>query len=221
MDREDKRGIFFGVVGVLTLIVAIIGASFAYFSINAKSADNDLKVKAATVQISYIDGENIAINEIIPSTEAIALKAFTRAQGEASEHTQCIDNNNRVVCGVYNFGIKNNATNSISITAKVSPATLGEGEKGFTNLKYIMYDVTDSSQEKEVGRGTLGYDTDISLLTSEQTVEGGNTANYRLFIWLEEAGADNDAEQGAIFNGTVKIEVPGSGNGTITGDVGE
>ena len=37
MEKEDKRGIFFGVIGVLTLIVAIIGASLAYFSINAKS----------------------------------------------------------------------------------------------------------------------------------------------------------------------------------------
>ena len=37
MEREDKRGVFFGVIGVLTLIVAIIGASFAYFSINESS----------------------------------------------------------------------------------------------------------------------------------------------------------------------------------------
>ena len=29
MEREDKRGIFFGVIGVLTLIVAIIGESLA------------------------------------------------------------------------------------------------------------------------------------------------------------------------------------------------
>ena len=27
MEKEDKRGIFFGVIGVLTLIVSIIGAS--------------------------------------------------------------------------------------------------------------------------------------------------------------------------------------------------
>ncbi len=31
--KEDKRGIFLGIVGILTLIVAIIGASFAYFSL--------------------------------------------------------------------------------------------------------------------------------------------------------------------------------------------
>lgn len=54
MEKEDKRGIFFGVIGVLTLIVAIIGASFAYFSINAKSDKDAVKVKAASVQIVYV-----------------------------------------------------------------------------------------------------------------------------------------------------------------------
>ena len=55
MEREDKRGIFFGVIGVLTLIVAIIGASLAYFSINARSRENALTVQAATVKIVYED----------------------------------------------------------------------------------------------------------------------------------------------------------------------
>ena len=53
MEKEDKRGIFFGVIGVLTLIVAIIGASFAYFTINASSNKNAVTVNAATVKIVY------------------------------------------------------------------------------------------------------------------------------------------------------------------------
>ena len=38
-EREDKKGngLFLGIVGVATLIVAIIGASFAYFSALALS----------------------------------------------------------------------------------------------------------------------------------------------------------------------------------------
>lgn len=55
MDREEKRGIFLGIIGVLTLIVAIIGASFAYFSVNAKSSDDAVTVQAASVQIVYED----------------------------------------------------------------------------------------------------------------------------------------------------------------------
>ena len=63
MNKEDKRGIFFGVVGVLTLIVAIIGATLAYFSINAQSEKNALIVQAASVQIVYEDGNKIEIIE--------------------------------------------------------------------------------------------------------------------------------------------------------------
>ena len=33
MEREDKRGVFFGVIGVLTLIVAIIGHHLHIFQL--------------------------------------------------------------------------------------------------------------------------------------------------------------------------------------------
>ena len=94
MEKEDKRGIFFGVIGVLTLIVAIIGASFAYFSINAKSDKDAVKVKAASVQIVYDDGEKIAIENLIPSTEAVAQETVRRAAAGESDS----EGNNYVSC---------------------------------------------------------------------------------------------------------------------------
>ena len=78
MEREDKRGVFFGVIGVLTLIVAIIGASFAYFSINASSKQDAVNVSAASVKIVYTEGDQIAIENLIPSTREIAMKTLTR-----------------------------------------------------------------------------------------------------------------------------------------------
>ena len=44
----------------------------------------------------------------------------------------------------------------------------------------------------------------------------GASKNYRLFVWLNEAGEDNNAEQGAIFKGTIHVDLPGA-NGDITG----
>ena len=78
MEREDKRGIFFGVIGVLTLIVAIIGASLAYFSINVQSRDDALTVQAATVKIVYNDGDALAVSNIIPASQAVALETYRR-----------------------------------------------------------------------------------------------------------------------------------------------
>ena len=35
MENKSGQGIFYGVIGVATLVVAIIGATFAYFSASA------------------------------------------------------------------------------------------------------------------------------------------------------------------------------------------
>ncbi|UKI27558.1 MAG: hypothetical protein L6V91_02835 [Bacilli bacterium] len=114
MEREDKRGVFFGVIGVLTLIVAIIGASFAYFSINAKSSDDAVTVNAASVKIVFNEGDKIAMNNLIPSEKSIAMTTLTRALegktykggqdgNEDIPYVACKDNNNYTTCGYYDF----------------------------------------------------------------------------------------------------------------------
>lgn len=226
MDREDKRGIFFGVVGVLTLIVAIIGASFAYFSINAKSADDAVKVQAGSVQIVYEEGTNVAINEIIPSTKEIALRALNRAKENPDTYTECIDDNGYRVCGLYSFSLTNNSSTPVNATAKITPTALGESEKGFTNLKFVLNEVDETGAVvgTDLYEGTMGY-TEFGLLNGDATttmeIPANTTKRYRLFIWLNEAGEANDVEQGAIFKGTVKVDIPGNASGNITGTVSE
>ena len=56
-------------------------------------------------------------------------------------------------------------------------------------------------------------DTDMKTTVD---LAGGRTKNYRLFVWLNEAGEYNNAEQGAIFKGTIHVDLPGS-DGNITG----
>lgn len=222
-SKENKRGIFFGVIGVLTLIVAIIGASFAYFSINVQSADNALSVQAATVQIVYEQGTQIAIRDLIPSTKEVAERSVTRApEGNTSGYTKCIDDNGYTVCGFYDFTLTNQGTSPVNVTATVTPTALLEDQKGFTNLKYVMYNITDSSDEfgDPLYEGTTSYD-EFSLLGSDlnKTMSLAVGQNkYRLFIWLDEQGEANDVEQGAIFQGTIHINVQGV-TGGLTGTI--
>lgn len=241
MEKEDKRGIFFGVVGVLTLIVAIIGASFAYFSINAKSDTDALTVTAASVQIIYDDGNEVAIENLIPSTKAVAEETVRRAKaGETNSedipYQMCVDNRGNNVCGTYEFTLTNKGTGSVDIKASIEPTALKPAvtdpdsgniitpaEKGFSNLKFVMYDITDNDNGTLVYEGTMGYSKFGLLgdtLDATATIPGNSTTKkYRLFVWLDEAGAANDAEQGAIFKGTVTIDVVGAEGGQITGTV--
>lgn len=249
MDREDKRGIFFGVIGVLTLIVAIIGASLAYFSINANSEKDALIVQAATLQIAYVDGNMLDVKGIIPSTKAVAQETFRRylagetyskdlGDGQTTEvpYEKCIDDKGYTVCGVYEFTLTNNGVNPVDITAKVVPTlpteeegeepTEGETEtttaeeKQFKHLKYSLYDITGVSATETgteiVANGAITYN-EFQILSNPVSIAGNGTEKkYRLFIWLDEQGPDNNSEQGAVFRGTVYINVPGAENVTGT-----
>ena len=53
-NNDNGRGIFYGVIGVATLVVAIIGATFAYFSATAVS-NNAVNVGTTTVSLSFTD----------------------------------------------------------------------------------------------------------------------------------------------------------------------
>lgn len=242
-NKNDKRGIFLGIVGVLTLIVAIIGASFAYFSLNARSNEDAVKVKAATVQIVYEEGQNIAIDNIIPSEQSIALETVRRAgetNSEGETYVACVDDNDYNVCGTYDFTLTNKGTTPVEIMAYITPTELKSAvvdnenpennkpaEKGFKNLKFITFDRTGVSEANNNGTKiatadglSVVYTGDFGILSSDKndtaTLNAGETKTYRLFIYLEEAGADNDVEQGAVFNGTVHVDVVGAENG-ITG----
>lgn len=220
--RENRKGIFFGVIGVLTLIVAIIGASFAYFSINVKSNENAVTVQSATVQIVYTDGQKLAVTDIIPSTKEIALKSINRAT-EDSGYTQCVDDNNYTICGVYEFELTNQSDNTMNINGTITPTALTEDEKGFTNLKFNLYDVTGGVPTLIYEDGSVSY-SEFGIFGADKAttteLPGSTTKKYRLVVWLNEAGEANDAEQGAIFKGTVNVGVVGASGG-ITGVVGD
>ena len=232
MEREDKRGIFFGVIGVLTLIVAIIGASLAYFSINAQSREDVLTVQAATVQIVYNDGDALAVSNIIPSSKEVALETYrrylkgetysTEVDGSQTQvpYEKCVDDKGYTVCGVYEFTLTNNGANPVDITAKVVPTALDEGAKKFQNLKFVLYNITNVGETEtgvQVSTGTVSY-SEFSLLADPVTINIGTTSIYRLFVWLDETNGPQDEEQGATFKGTIHINVPGASNLTGNAD---
>ena len=198
MNKEDKRGIFFGVVGVLTLIVAIIGASLAYFSLNANSDPDALTVQAASVQIVYEDGDKLNVSEIIPATQAVAVETFSRflnkktykptEESEDVLYEKCKDDNGYNVCGTYNFKLTNDGPTATTISMTVNPATT-EGKK-FKNLSYILYDVTGLEEDTYTVDGKpvsdykgLGTPTIANVLrqgTFEYEADGeGNVTSYK------------------------------------------
>ena len=77
MDKKSRE-IFYGIVIVATLIIAIIGTTMAYFSYRTSSENNAIKAHAAMVDIIYNDGEQVTAraDKLIPSSLDIVKKVY-------------------------------------------------------------------------------------------------------------------------------------------------
>ena len=150
MSDNKSRDIFYGVVAIATLIVALIGATLAYFSITVNSAEGAVNAHAAVVSISYEDGQQVIAQaeNLIPvdfnimqqlyrrNLEAINEQANTEVtEGEAARKNLCKDgaNDNYEVCSIYRFSVSNDT--EIGITA-----ALRTENNEFSDLYYGVRD---------------------------------------------------------------------------------
>lgn len=141
MNNNGKgRDIFFGVVALATLIVAIIGATLAYFSITASSNEGAINATAKVVSIDYYDGQKVTAqaNELIPAdfidvVQRVYEKVFVENKKAEPEKNLCVDSKGEQVCSVYRFSVTSDA--GINITA-----TLKNEHNGFEDLKYAIYE---------------------------------------------------------------------------------
>lgn len=147
MSKDGKtKDIFFGIVAVATLIVAIIGATLAYFSITASSNEGAINATAATVSIEYNDGQQVTAqaDKLIPADFETVVKPVYEANVRDAGYSDnladtgniCIDSNSKQVCSAYRFTVTSDLQRTIT-------ATLNNESNGFTYLHYALYDVTN------------------------------------------------------------------------------
>ena len=141
MDKKS-RDIFYGVVIVATLIIALVGTTMAYFSYRTSSKDEAIKAHAAELNIVYSDGAQVTAqaDELIPSSFEVVKKVYEThiaGGGESSTLNACIDENGKQVCGVYRFSIKSDTTVD-------AYAFLNTEYNDFTYLVYAVKDVNNN-----------------------------------------------------------------------------
>ena len=147
MENKKGSGIFLGVVSVATLIVAIIGATFAFFSASI-TGDNTVNLTA------YEFNASLSISPVYPTASASLVPMdpngtvtggnptnttnLLYAMNEATN--RCIDSNNFQVCAVYRAIFTNNGSGSVTLagtltTTKNDPGSVKDAS-GFVNLKF-------------------------------------------------------------------------------------
>ena len=106
---KDKRNIIYGVVGVLTLMLSIVGATFAYFTATA-SNNATITGNAATVTFSVdvtkMTTVDVERGGLIPMSNNMMEQALTK-NANVEGKGFCVDDNGNAVCQVYKITVVN------------------------------------------------------------------------------------------------------------------
>ena len=229
MENKRGSGIFLGVVGVATLVVAIIGATFAFFSASA-TANNTVDVTA------YEFNVEVDLDQILPETSGklIPLAAndkVTNGNVTNLEHALntagCVykakDAEGKEIgtyqaCALYRLDVKNNGSAPISLNGVLETVEV-EGAKEFQHLKYRALTVPEANISDPLGHIGLGAaavavpakGTTIAL-DAITDLAPSTTKSMFFVVYLNEEGSANNAEMGAVYKAKVTYSDPTTGS---------
>lgn len=167
MNKKKKKQLFVLIVTAAIVILAIVGATFAYFIATVNSAVNAVSMTAAEFKVEMTDDVSLMKTALIPSAEIYVdrstierldengdfIKPYEQDGVTIRKDTACIDDNNQEICSIYTFTIINPMT-STDLPAYV---TLHPSVNSFTNLyfkvvdeeKNVVHEATHIKDERE------------------------------------------------------------------------
>jgi len=204
-EKNNGRGIFYGVIGVATLVVAIIGATFAYFTATA-SNNNVITGNMATIQFGLNVTKVTHVDEtkggMIPMSNSMVHAAVVGSGASGSPTRTCVDNNGNAVCQVYKITVTNTGSASLFLDGYVSLVN-GSGvptdyptytnATNATTMRWAQIFCTGDETDEITGCTTIGktttgaatdaattagIDTNWATLAAPDTTEDDETTTY-------------------------------------------
>lgn len=224
MEENNRKGpgIFYAVVGVATLVVAIIGATFAYFSASANVTGDAITGTTATT------GDfTLVVDEVYTNTDGTLIPLDAdKVYGTDSTYLaealkqQCLDDNGDVACHVYSFTLTNGGSASLLTSTDLKLELTGTNTSADNwRWQVLSGDATSgfTADGKIVGGTTNPVTTATEVASTNLAAVGntGNTVTYYVVIWLDDPGT-GQTETGVTFTGTVtasSVDAAGNASG--------
>ena len=219
MEEKEKKsvtGFFYGVIGVATLVVAIIGATFAYFTATAEDT-NTIQGEAAntglSLEVTHLSTG--AVGGLIPLNTTDLQKAVTGDTAATGDPKTCLDSNNNSICQIYSIKVINEGNSIAAVTGTLDLQAVPyqgveeeeEQQSSFANLKWQV--LTDSTT---VNPEATSYGIGENPIASNVTLNAEGDQTFYVVIWIDNLNeAQNSADYGH-FNGSVAFNsADGSG----------
>ena len=149
-QKNTGRGIFYGVIGVATLVVAIIGATFAYFTATAQD-NNTITGNMATVKL------NLAVEKVtdVDATKGGLIPMSNgMVESAVSKNEVCVDDNGNAVCQIYEITLTNDSSAGQFVDGYVALKGGSGTPTDFTAYVDGAKFKTDGTASATEGRGT-------------------------------------------------------------------
>lgn len=202
MSEGKNNTVMLTIIGIATLLIAVVGATFAYFSATLTGTNNEKEytVRSATVGTEFNGGADITATGIYPKEEAWGTKTFsiktTSTKGVSTKYriTLVIDDNDTTADTTISDGaghIKRFQANALSY--KLTASEANAATKG-TMPTATETQIADPSDDIVFGEATI-YGNDAVEVTQ----------TYTLSMFFKDTGTDQNANQGAQFKAHISI----------------
>lgn len=213
MENNNGRGIFYGVIGVATLVVAIIGATFAYFAASTQGTNKAVATNAASVKgsLEIAEGASYVAPDLIPADKATMISSFGHI-GDASANTgkcrgaSAADHNaNYGMCSYYTFTINNKASVAATVYLSLKTDTNSFAKAGTPSTQYLEYCVYEGTTTDTVTQDCKAVPETQEQFTSVNLLAETGSKTYTIVLYLrnDDAVDQTDAASGKAYTGTV------------------
>lgn len=188
---ENKNKVLLTVIGALTFIAVLVGATFAYFS--ATSTTNSVNVTTSNLNLNVeANGAATHVTNIKPTTWDDETLANNDDNVDIAKIPFKVTGTSSVQ-GTYTVNLKTSIALNDSLTG---------GD--VSDIKYRLFD----SEGEEIGtEGSFAASTDVNIL-EDITIDGSGAIldEYVLYVYI----SDNSAEQNKLQDIDFTISLGGS-----------
>lgn len=202
---KNRGGSFYLLMGILTLVMAIAGSTYAYFAVSATSNGNEITGTSAygdtalTIEISQI---STGTGKLVPQLGSAIQKAYTGTGGKT-----CVDGNGNTICKAYSIKITNNSDVKLNVDGKLTLTATD-----MNNLKWAIGTNASTYPTATASQHPKSYTTLGNTALEAKTNTAGNNHTFYVIIWIEEQNASQQDKN--EFTGVVNFD------GYITGGDG-
>ena len=211
---NKSNNIILSIIIVLLLVIAIVGATFAYFSASTIGNGDNISGQTSNFRVA-INIETVKGGNLIPVVDDLIDDTLN------SDYV-CEDARGYTLCDLYRIRLTNSGD---PVTLMGTMKTIYSNYES-DNLKFQLFTLSGSTYTEISDMITIDHDTNsqnsfvLEDIAIEFSLTDGNTTNqisdYYLAIWLSDAEYNQLEDQDKVYEGNIMFT--SDNGGVVTAD---